>query len=117
MEALNNLRINSQETEIKKKNLFDIEFFFCFFCLQYPEYIIDIKKIGNISLNHKCVDNKTITFGLWGSKSFDAISFKSTCGYWKKEALSIWLNCETLICDNCIEEHKIDKRVLNNEYS
>ena len=117
MEALNNSRVDSQEIEIKKKNLFGIDFFFCYFCLQYPEYIININKNGNISISHKCIDNKTITIGLSESKSFDTMIFKKTCGYCQKAALNICLNCETLICDNCKEEYKIDKRVLNDEYS
>ena len=117
MEALNNSRVDSQETEMKKKNLFDTEFFFCYFCLQYPEYIINLNKNGNISIYHNCIDNKTLTFRLSESNIFDTMINKKTCGYCQKAALNICLNCETLICDNCIEEHKIDKRILNDEYS
>ena len=44
MEVPNKINIYNNKSENKKQNIFDLEFFFCKLCLQYPEYIININQ-------------------------------------------------------------------------
>ena len=60
MKKSKNEKSSKEESEKITKSNYDFHLFFCPFCLQFPEYEINIDPLCDISLSHKCLEGVII---------------------------------------------------------
>ena len=107
-----NLKINEKEIA----SVLDLEKYFCPFCLQYPEYTIEISNNGNISISHLCYGKEKIKIDLSNIENFKSNINNKLCVYCKCIASNICSKCGEFICDKCVMEHESTRGFLNCEY-
>ena len=107
-----NLKIN----EKKFASVLDLEKYFCLFCLQYPEYTIEISNNGNISISHLCYGKEKIKIDLSNIENFKSNINNKLCVNCKSSASNICSKCGEFICDKCVMEHESTRGFLNCEY-
>lgn len=116
MKKSKNEKSSKEESEKITKSNYDFHLFFCPFCLQFPEYEINIDPLCDISLSHKCLEGVIINKKLSELGEYHRMTYKNTCEHCKRIELNICSKCRKFICDNCIEIHQRPKGIINDEY-